>query len=210
MFFMKRNPLHDRQKPYAYRYAADIDIQQRNFELQEYDHISIEDIRGHLHDFSVQKNGFAILTLTDEIPYEDYFDQCKVDAYFRQLEAILQQHLQALLVQVFRHAVRLFNTMDGSTPLMKESAQKERSKIPNIHWRTLRVRSTNFCSSYWSVNLTRNACMTMLTSVIYIQQQKKHYGKSGDSMAMTQRPCCRNGFNGSSASCVVWVSSSLL
>lgn len=53
IFFMKGNPLHDRQKPYAYRYAAETDIQQNNFELQEYDHITMEDIRGHLHDFSV-------------------------------------------------------------------------------------------------------------------------------------------------------------
>ena len=122
MFFMKRDALHAEEKPYAYRYAAEIDIPRSNFVLQKYDHITIKDIRSHLDDFSLEKNGFTILKMTDEIPYEAYFDPFKVEAYFRQLEAILQQHLQASFVQVFRHAVRLSNTQNEGKPLTKQQA----------------------------------------------------------------------------------------
>lgn len=105
MFFMTRDPLHQKEKPYAYRYAAAIDIPQSNFALEERDHIPIKDIRSHLQDFSIEKNGFAILKMTNEIQYSDYFDTLKVEVYFRQLESILRTHLQASHVQVFRHAV---------------------------------------------------------------------------------------------------------
>ncbi len=112
MFFMKKDLLHQEEKPYAYRFAAEIDIPQSNFVLQEHDHITIKDIRGHLKDLSIEDNGFTVLRMTDDIPYEDYFDPFKVKAYFRQLETILQGHLRASLVQVFRHAVRIFQAQN--------------------------------------------------------------------------------------------------
>ena len=122
MFFMKKDALHAEEKPYAYRYAAEIDIPRGGFALQKYGHITIKDIRSHLDDFSLEENGFTILKMTDEIPYEDYFDPFKVDAYFRQLEGIFQQHLRASLVQVFRHAVCLSNTQSEGKPLTTQQA----------------------------------------------------------------------------------------
>ena len=110
MFFMKKDLLHEGEKPYAYRYAAEIDIPQSNFELQECDNIAIKDVRGHLDDLSIKQNGFEVLKMIKEIPYEDYFDPFKVEAYFRQLEAILQVHLRASRVQVFRHAVCIYHS----------------------------------------------------------------------------------------------------
>ena len=106
IFFMKRDELHLEQKPYAYRFAAQIDIPQSNFVLQEHHGIRVTDIRRHLEDFGLQKNGFVVLSLADEIPYEDFFDSETVKVYFRQLEALLQSHLGASKVEVFRHAVR--------------------------------------------------------------------------------------------------------
>jgi len=125
MFFMKRDPLHRKEKPYAYRYAAAIDIPQSNFALEERDHITIKDIRSHLPDFSIERNGFAVLKMTDEIPYSDYFDTLKVEVYFRQLESILQSHLQASHVHVFRHAV----SFRVSLPQRQENYGEARQRL---------------------------------------------------------------------------------
>ncbi|KAL9113631.1 MAG: hypothetical protein Q9227_002369 [Pyrenula ochraceoflavens] len=117
IFFMKRDELHLEQKPYAYRFAAQIDIPQSNFVLQEHHGIRVTDIRRQLEDFTLQKNGFVVLRLADEIPYEDFFDPERVKVH-----------------------------SDGVS-----LDSQERVKLSNSHWKTLRLRSTDFRGPYWCV-----------------------------------------------------------
>ncbi|KAI4214880.1 MAG: hypothetical protein LQ351_002593 [Letrouitia transgressa] len=99
IFFLKKDPKHEKEKPYAFRYAADINIPKTNFELKEYNNVMIEDIRDRLWSFTIEQNGFCVLELSNEIHYEDYFDFTKVETYFHQLESLLKDHLQALSIR---------------------------------------------------------------------------------------------------------------
>lgn len=107
MDFMEKDELHQK-KAYAYRYAAAITIPRSNFRLQKHDGIVVTDIRDQLKDISIEKSRFTVLKMIDDIPYKDYFHPVKVKIYFGQIEAILRMHLEALRVEVFRHAVRPF------------------------------------------------------------------------------------------------------
>lgn len=134
IFFLKKDPKHEKEKPYAFRYAADINIPKTNFELKEYNNVMIEDIRDRLWSFTIEQNGFCVLELSNEIHYEDYFDFTKVETYFHQLESLLKDHLQALSVNVFRHAVSVspcihFNLW-YKLKLKQNQDPKKRSRIP--------------------------------------------------------------------------------
>ena len=107
--FMRKDVLHQHEKPYAFRYAAEYGIPQSNFKMDKHESIFIEDLRGRLDSFSFEDNGFTILKLPHEIPYENYCHPTKVSAYFRQLEELLQCHLGASYVEVFRHGVSVAN-----------------------------------------------------------------------------------------------------
>jgi hypothetical protein len=106
---MRKDVLHQREKPYAFRYAAEEGIPQSNFEMDKHESIVIEDLRGRLDSFTFEGNGFTVLKLPREVPYEDYYHPTKVSAYFRQLEELLQRHLGASYVEVFRHGVSVAN-----------------------------------------------------------------------------------------------------
>lgn len=106
---MRKDALHQLEKPYAFRYAAEPGIPQSNFEMEKHESIVIEDLRGRLDSFNFESNGFTVLKLPREVPYEDYYHPTNVSAYFRQLEELLQHHLGASHVEVFRHGVSVAN-----------------------------------------------------------------------------------------------------
>ncbi|KAG8533098.1 uncharacterized protein KY384_001881 [Bacidia gigantensis] len=108
MFFIERQSRHIQEKPYAFRYAADVDIPKTNFDLKEHSGIAVTNIRDDIKNFTVEKNGFSIIEFEEEISYLEYFDSVEVDRYLRQLERVLQAHLRASMVRVFRHAVRQY------------------------------------------------------------------------------------------------------
>lgn len=114
LYFMRKDDLHQREKPYAFRNYIEEGIPQSNFELTKHDSIVVEDLRGRLDAFNFEDNGFAVLKLSREtmIPYEDYYHPTKVSAYFRQLETLLQHHLGASSVEVFRHGVSVSSSTE--------------------------------------------------------------------------------------------------
>lgn len=104
--FLKKDPLHDEEKPYAFRYEIDgEDVPQSNMEMEKKETIQITDLRGIEHEFSLERNGFTIMNLEGGLQYEDFYDEEKVQTYFRELENLLSEHLGASKVEIFRHGV---------------------------------------------------------------------------------------------------------
>lgn len=106
IYFVQRNCLFAAEKPYEFCYTADVSIPQSNITREKHDNIPVYDIRGQEETFNLEHNGFEILKLDQQIPYNDYFDPIKVTRYLRALERLLKNHLGASRVEVFRHGLR--------------------------------------------------------------------------------------------------------
>ncbi|MCJ1333295.1 hypothetical protein MMC10_009989 [Thelotrema lepadinum] len=107
MYFLNRDPLFVTEKPYMFRFDIDTDeIPLTNTSFTKYSGMTVRDLRGQEHRFSIEKQGFAVLTLPREIRYEDYFDPNAVTEYFRSLEQLLVEYLGASKVEAFRHGIR--------------------------------------------------------------------------------------------------------
>ncbi|KAI4149667.1 MAG: hypothetical protein L6R39_002449 [Caloplaca ligustica] len=105
--FLKENPSYQHEKPYAFRFAlSSNDIPQSNMEMQKVEPITITDIRGFEQDYSLDVNGFTILELDSKLGYHDFYDSERVKVYFAELEDLLEYHLGASKVKVFRHGLR--------------------------------------------------------------------------------------------------------
>ena len=105
--FTKYNERYKTEKPYAFKIPLEgADIPSSNIDHSGVGTAHITDIRGVESSFSLSKNGFAIFHVEDDLSYEDYHDEIKVQKYFREVEALLKNHLKAKDVKVFRHAVR--------------------------------------------------------------------------------------------------------
>lgn len=101
LYFLKKDALHQVEKPYAFRFPVDNEgIRQSNMEMVRKDLITITDIRGPENSFSLEINGFAILNLKSKFGYDDFHDPGKISRYFRELEAILNDHMGASHVKV--------------------------------------------------------------------------------------------------------------
>lgn len=104
--FLKPDVRHQEEKPYAFRYELGIkDVPQSNMEMEKVEGISITNIRGREHDFSLDHNGFEILRHQSALEYEDYHDPKRIPIYFRELEVLLKTSLKANKAEVFRHGV---------------------------------------------------------------------------------------------------------
>lgn len=103
--FLQQNALFDTEKPYAFRYdVSEQGVSQTNMEMQPRPCV-LTDIRGFESQFSLGKQGFEIMDVGNDIPYEHFFDEQLIQPYFRSLEKLLQKRLGASRVQVFRHGV---------------------------------------------------------------------------------------------------------
>jgi hypothetical protein len=105
--FTKYNERYRVEKPYAFKIPLEgADIPSSNIDHSGSGIFHVTDIRGIESSFSLTKNGFAILPIRDDLSYEDYHDETKVQKYFKEVEELLKEHLKAKEVKVFRHAVR--------------------------------------------------------------------------------------------------------
>lgn len=105
IYFMKKNILHEVEKPYAFRYAID-GVKQTNMEMEKMEGILISDIRGREHEYRMEDQGFEILKLDEESDYDSFFNAAGLSRYFKTLENLLKEKLKASEVRVFRHGVR--------------------------------------------------------------------------------------------------------
>ncbi len=106
MYFLTKDDLFVTEKPYAFRFPFESEhIPQTNMQMKREESIQINDMRGKELSFSIEKTGFEILSHASKLPYEDFYNPEKVSVYLRELESVLQNHLKASHVEVFRHGV---------------------------------------------------------------------------------------------------------
>lgn len=109
LYFLKKNPLHLTEKPYAFRFRLeDESIPQTNMEMERKGPIVISDIRGSEESFSLESNGFTVLKLKSELLPEDFYNSEKVPIYLRELESLLKGHFKCSHVEIFRYGVSFF------------------------------------------------------------------------------------------------------
>ena len=105
--FLRKDSIHEHEKPYAFRFDPGDDVPQSNFTLEAHSGITVRDLRSIRDEFTISKNGFAILNLPHNVPYDDYHDADLIKkSYFNQLETLLKSHLNASHVEIFRHGLR--------------------------------------------------------------------------------------------------------
>lgn len=108
IYFLARDDRFTNEKPYAFRFALEEGpIPQSNMKMERKENIPITDIRGHEKHFSLERNGFEVLSHTSKLAYEEFYHPEKIHVYLRELETLLQQHLKATCVKVFRYGVRM-------------------------------------------------------------------------------------------------------
>lgn len=106
MHFLMRDELYEHEKPYQLKYAAAEGIPTSNFRLEKQEPIQINSIRGREQDFSFDKNGFAVLKIDEDMPYDDFSDPEGIRRYLNIVASSLQKLLGADKVQVFQYVVR--------------------------------------------------------------------------------------------------------
>lgn len=105
--FLTPSETFEEEKPYAFRYAVDRGhVKQTNMEMEQRSGITIEDIRGREHQFTLDSSGFCVLPVRSQWKYEDYHDPRSLSAFFVELGEILKDSLKASRVMIFRHGVR--------------------------------------------------------------------------------------------------------
>jgi hypothetical protein len=104
--FLNHNKLYQAEKPYGFKVPLEgTEIPSSNIDHSAGIPAHVTDMRGFEQSFSLAENGFSVFQVQDQLSYDDYHDQTKVQEYFREVEILLRDHLGAKTVKVFRHAV---------------------------------------------------------------------------------------------------------
>ena len=106
IYFVKRDPLFDKEKPYEYSIPPPENVPKTNIRNEKIDGISIQDIRGRTHEYSFGANGFEILSLDAGMSIDEYDqEQVLVEKYFPKLAHAVKEKLNASQVQIFNYNV---------------------------------------------------------------------------------------------------------
>lgn len=103
--FLTRDQVYEHEKPYQLKYHAAQGIPTTNIRLQKQESIKISSIRGQERQFSLDKNGFTVLKMDKEIPYEDFSNPAGVKGYLNMVAEQLKTRLGADKVQVYQYVV---------------------------------------------------------------------------------------------------------
>ncbi|KAL8811597.1 MAG: hypothetical protein Q9223_007499 [Gallowayella weberi] len=106
MHFLRRDELYNSEKPYQLKYAAAEGVPISNFRLEKKEPIKINSLRGYKKEFSFDKNGFTVMKIDEDIPYNDFSDGAGIRRYLDVVAAGLQNLLGADKVQVYQYVVR--------------------------------------------------------------------------------------------------------
>lgn len=105
MQFLARDKLYEHEKPYRLQYKAPEGVPKTNFRIEKHDRINISSIRGREKEFSLEKNGFTMLNLDQEVPYEDFDNEVGIQRYMNLVADRLRVLLNADKVQVYQYVV---------------------------------------------------------------------------------------------------------
>ena len=107
MHFLARDNLYQIEKPYQLKYAANPGIPKSNLRLEKQNLIKISNIRGQERKFSFDTNGFAVLKMDKEIPYDDFNNPEGIRKYLDAVTESVKVLLGANKVQAFQFVVCL-------------------------------------------------------------------------------------------------------
>ncbi|KAJ4350300.1 uncharacterized protein N0V89_008921 [Didymosphaeria variabile] len=109
MYLLDRDPLWSTLKPYELKFDPPPGFPKSNAVPRKNDGIVVKDIRGREADFSIEKNGFAIMGVDSDITVQD-FVRCDGDElakrYFKPLADTLKAFLRADRIQIIDFKVR--------------------------------------------------------------------------------------------------------
>ncbi len=106
MHFLTRDKLYENEKPYSLKYVAAEGIPTSNIRVEKHEAIKVNSIRGQEQQFSLERNGFAVLKMDEEIPYDDFANPAGVRRYLNMVAEQLKTRLGADKVQVYQYVVR--------------------------------------------------------------------------------------------------------
>jgi hypothetical protein len=114
-WFLERSERHDEEKPYKLRYDPGPDTSRTNCTNVRVEGITVSNIRGHEHNFTMETDGFAIAHLESKLMPEEFDDEEKVkEIYYAELRELLAKKLGAKRVEVLEHGVRSSNVSSGA------------------------------------------------------------------------------------------------
>lgn len=107
MHFLSRNDLYSTVKPYSLRFEPPEGFERSNITLERQENLVVEDARATIEQFSLEKQGFAIMNLDSQMTYDDFEDDAKiVEVYLKEVANALRDLFGASQVQIFEHTVR--------------------------------------------------------------------------------------------------------
>nr|POE69211.1 hypothetical protein CFP56_75649 [Quercus suber] len=105
IYFIGQQQTLSSEKAYQLKFDPLDGFPPSNIESDEYPQ-KIDDIRGNLDQFSVERNGFAIIPIQERLSYADYGDETKIrQIYLPQVAEAIKELLGAARVQIFEHVV---------------------------------------------------------------------------------------------------------
>jgi len=104
--FIHQHPLYDEEKPYLLTYEAPDAFPTTNVKLDPHD-MHIENIRGREREFTIERNGIAIMPVESRLSYRDFdYEELVKTVYLKEVAETLKKFLGASRVQIFEHVVR--------------------------------------------------------------------------------------------------------
>jgi hypothetical protein len=103
LYLLDRNSLWDALKPYELKFDPPPGFPKSNAMPRKNEGIAVEDIRGREVNFSIEKNGFAIMNLDAHVTVQDfvrYDGEALAKQYFKPLAEALKSFLRADRIQI--------------------------------------------------------------------------------------------------------------
>ena len=107
LHFLTRDKLYEHEKPYQLKYTAAEGIPTTNIRLEKKDSIKISSMRGQERRLSFENNGFTVLKMDNEIPYDTFSNSTSIQKYLDMVAEQLKTRLGADKVQVYQYTVCL-------------------------------------------------------------------------------------------------------
>lgn len=107
MQFLARDKRYEYEKLYKFQYKPPEGMPKTNFRMEKHEGINVSSIRGREEEFSLERNGFTVLSLDHEIPYEDFYSEVGIRRYMNLVADRVRVHLNADKVQVYQHVICL-------------------------------------------------------------------------------------------------------
>ena len=117
LHFLTRDNVYEHEKPYQLRYKAAKEIPTTNIRLEKQEPIKISSIRGQERQFSFERNGFTVLKMDQEVPYDDFSTSAGVTRYLNMVAEQLRKRLGAEKVQVYQYVVSTWKILHANNQI---------------------------------------------------------------------------------------------